>query len=388
MNRQGSDFVLNAVRSFIGTLFWGPDEYINAKTLILAVTHCKDIFSSVPFDLTTSDRPKTGKSTFSKDIPLLLASNPWIIDRMTTEPALKNKFLDREPPDSGILDDVSKIFGESGLNGRTTSVYQMAVNAYVRTAKVSVSVNRVATDLPAFMVLFMNGLNNAVPADLASRAVQFKLEPKPPEIRLRDALSVPVAREAEPLRKALHRWAGSSKRVMREFMLDEVTRVHPLLTDRLMQIWGPMFAVAHAAGGEWPQRCMDAFLEMALDEGDKPVLLADQKALLDTAQIAMKTGAAVLFTGDLVRALRELRDGEFYREVDNEYLTQDLLPRALGPSEKLRGKSLDGRTVAGMGRKAAPVLRAAADLQEQLYPAADNNGPDAVQQEMELKEVT
>lgn len=388
MTRQSSDFVLNAVRGFTSTLFWGPDEYLDAHTLILAVTHVKDTFTTVPYALVTSDKPKVGKTTLSTDIPALLADMPWEVNSLTTEPAMRAKFMDRVPPSALCLPDAGKIFGESGLNGRTSKVYQLLVAGYRRTGKVEVSVNRVSTLLPAYFVAFLDGLNNAVPGDLATRAVQFKLTLKPPEIRLRDALSVPVAREAEPLQKALHRWAGSNRRVMREFLLDGVTRVHPLLTDRLLQLWGPLFAVAHAAGGTWPQRCLDAFLEMALDEGDKPVLLADQKALLDTAQIAMKNGVSVVFTADLVRALRELRDGEFYTEVDNRYLVEDLLPRALGPSVNLRGQSLDGRLVTGKGRKVAPILRAAADLQEMLYPAAEDNGPDAVQQELTLHEVT
>lgn len=386
MSKQESDFVLNAVRSFITTLWWGPQEYIDALTLILAVTHVKDAFSSVPYALFTSDKPETGKTTASTHIPLLLADSPWEVNSMTTEPAMRAKFMDRVPPSAVLAPDISKIFGESGLHGRTSKVYQLLVAGYLRTGKIEVSVNRVSTRVPAYFVAFLDGLNNAVPADLATRSVKFRLTPKPPQVRLRDALSVPAAKEAEPLQRALHRWAASNRNAMAQFLLDDVARVHPKLTDRKLQLWGPMFAVAHAAGGQWPRRCLTAFLEMALDTSDRPVLLAEQKALLDTALIALEADVAVIFTAELIPALRALAD-DFYSEVDTRYLVTDLLPRALGPSANLRGTSIDGRDVTGDGRKVAPILRAAADLQEMLDPEPADAGADAVQRAMELKEV-
>jgi hypothetical protein len=385
MSQQEPDAVLNAVRNFVSTLWWAPEEYLDAYTLLLAVTHVKDGFTSVPYGLFTSDKPQTGKTTVSTDIPMLLADAPWEVNTLTTEPALRAKFMDRVPPATVCAPDVSKLFGESGLNGRTSKVYQLLVAGYRRSGKVEVSVNRVSTLLPAYFVAFMDGLNNAVPGDLATRSVQFRLRPKPPGLRMRDALSVPVAKEAGPLKKALHRWAVSNRRVMQQFMLSGVTRVHPLLTDRRLQLWGPLFAVAHAAGGGWPQRCMSAFLEMALDESDRPVVLIGQQALLDTAKIAMETGAAVLFTADLVERLRGLPD-DLYREVDDDYLAGDLLPRALGPSRTMRARALDGRLVTGKARLVAPLLTRAAALEEELNPALKDSGPGETELELTLTE--
>jgi hypothetical protein len=385
MSRRSPDFALNAVRGFTGTLMWAPDDYLDALTLILAVSHAKDAFDSVPYVLATSKEPKVGKSTLTKDIPLLLASRPWRVSRNTTTDALRNRFLDREPPDVLLLDDASKIFAESGTRGTTSPLYQLAVDGYVKNATVSVSRNGQALDLPAYVMLFMNGLRNAVPNDLATRAIQFKLSPKPPEIRMRSALSAATAKEAGPLKEELHRWAASHKKEMQDFLLSDVNRVHPKLTDRLMQIWGPLFAVAHVAGGTWPRRCLEAFLSMGLDEGEKPVVQRDEQALLDTAKIIMDAGADRIFTANLVPALRAL-PSDFYREVDDHYLVEDLLPRALGPSQEMRGRALDGRRVTGVGRLAGPILVAAADLRDELYPAPADRGPDRVQRELQLTE--
>jgi len=82
------------------------------------------------------------------NIPLLLADAPWEVNSLTTEPAMRAKFMDRVPPASVLSPDISKVFGESGLNGRTSKVYQLLVAGYRRTGKIEVSVNRVSTQLP------------------------------------------------------------------------------------------------------------------------------------------------------------------------------------------------------------------------------------------------
>lgn len=383
MSRRPPDFVLNAVSGFIASVFWGPEEYNHAMTLILGVNHVLDAFESWPYVLVTSDSPKVGKSTLSRDIPALLADSWWRVSRNTTTDALRNKFLERNPPKAIGGDDIGKIFGEGGTRGTTTPLYQMAIDGYVRGATVSVSRNGVTRDLPCGAMWFMNGLHNAVPEDLATRAVHFRLRPKPAHIRMRSALSSSVAKEAEPLREELHRWANSSKKAIQEYMRAQVFRVHPLLTDRTAQLWAPLFAVAHAAGGEWPRRCMDAFLTIALDEGERPRLQRDEEALLDTARIIQKAGTDRVFTAELVPALRDL-PSDFYREVDDQYLVEDLLPRALGPSRMMTGRAMDGSRASGMGRMAAPILEKAAALREELFPEPEPAAPDRVQQELTL----
>ena len=384
MSRRQSDFALNATRAFIATMFWGPDEYIDAMSLILAVSHVKDAFDTVPYVLVTSKNPRVGKSTLSKNIPFLLGSRPWRVGANTTTDALRNKFLEREPPDCVLMDDASKFYGESGTSRKTTPLYQMSVDGYEKNATVSVSRGGVSRDLPAYIMVFMNGLNNAVPEDLATRAIQFKLKPKPPQIAMRSALSAEAAKEAEPLKAELHRWANANKAVIKRYMQAEVFRTHPLLTDRTLQLWGPLFAVAHCAGGDWPRRCMDAFLSMALDEGDKPVLQRDEEVLLDAARIIMRCKVDRVFTAELIPALREL-PSDFYGEVDDRYLVEDLLPRALGPSADMRGKAMDGTMVRGEGRMAAPILAKAIELREELFPEPPAPEPDNVQRAMTLR---
>jgi len=386
---QPSWAVLDEISKFISYLMWMPAEYADAMTLILAVSHARDAFTSVPFALVTAEKPLTGKTTLGVKVPLMLADLPFKVGKATTEPAMMASFTDAEGTPNFVVDDAGKVFGDSGMNGRGTKLYGILVDAYLDIATVTMSVNRVKSEYPAFMVCFLNGLSNAVPDDVRTRCVPFRLNVKPPEIRMPNASSPAVRNEGKDLKEALHGWARANVRQMREFMTDGVLNVHPLLTDRLMETWGPMAAAAYAAGGEWPQRFTEAFLLMGLDAAERPAVFGYQQALLDTAKVitAQRVPPAVVFAAELVPALRALPEGDRYRDADNDYLVKNLLPRALGAAENLTGRSMAGQRVKGLGWTTPPVLEAAAGLRDQLFPAPEPAGPSAVQQALTLTAV-
>lgn len=383
---EPSSFVLDEVLNFTASCWWGPEEHQRTLTMLYALSHVKDSFSAVPHVLATSNSPGTGKTTATTSLPLMLASKPWRVSKSTTEYSLLSKWQDRNSaPDAILADDVSKTFGEGGTRGTTSRLYQLLIDCYLSTGTVSLTVNRVAKDVPAYAMAFMNGLDNAVPRDLADRAIELRLKPKPPKVRLQDALSPGVQAEGEILREALHGWARSHAKEMKAFMKSDALRVHPLLTDRTLQKWGPLFAIAHVAGGDWPRACMSAFQMLGLDASERVPLLPWQQALLDTAKVIMDAGVDKVFTAELVPALREL-PYELYEKADDDYLVNTLLPKALGPSRELKGVSLSGRRVHGKGRLAAPILMAAADLRDSLAPQPPAPVRDALQDELTLSE--
>lgn len=382
MNRREPGFALSVTRNFIETIMWAPEEQLDALTLILALTHVKDLSPNVPYVLATGKR-EAGKSTLTKNIPLLLASRTFIVDRLTTSQAVREVFLNAEPPDTLLFDDASKIWGESGRSSTTNVPTQLAVAAYEDTGKVSVSRNGSTVNAPAYAVCFFNGLGNVLPDDVRTRCIVFPTTAKPEGVRKRGARSVPVRKDAEPVKLQLSRWANSVKRDAASWLIENGHRIHPLLDSRLLQLWGPLFALADAAGGAWPRKCMDAFLALGLDASEKPVVQRDEQALLDTAKVIMSAGVDRVFTAELVPALRGLPD-PYYREVDTRYLVEDLLPRALGPSREMRGRSMEGDSVRGHGRMAGPILERAAELHDDLYPQPEQSGPDRVQRELTL----
>jgi hypothetical protein len=375
---HGDTYTLDSVREFIASLVYASDEQLDAMTCLLAVTHAVDAFTTVPRGLCVSNEPSSGKTTFGIDIPAMLAFNGWDAD--PTEYALKSKYI--EPKRVTLLmDEISKVFGESGLGGRQNKLYKILVEGYRNTATFSISVNRVATDVSSYGVAFMTGLGTACPADLRSRSVIFTMRQCPAGIELGDSLDPSVRVEGEALNAALHSWAMLRTDAMADFALNCLRRIHPKLTGRRRQVWGPLFTIAAMAGGTWQARILAAFQSMALDASDRPSLDVRQQILMDTADVLVTRGLSQIFTADLLVTLRAMPDRDIYRKMSNDYLGKKFTD-ALGPSVVLRGVNMAGTPVTHKGRLAQPILEAASALQTALYPPVADEAPDELELEL------
>jgi hypothetical protein len=359
-----SDYVPNKVRGLIEQTVYARKEYGDVLTMVLAVSHAREAFTAVPLVLATSEKPASGKSTFAADIPLLLAFNGWKINRLTTIDAMRSKYLERARPNP-VLDDAGKTFGDTGMNGRLSWVYTLLIDCYTEDGVVEVSRNGTNQRLSSYGVAFMNGLKNSVPPDLFTRCIHFgSFEAVPEGIELRDTKSKSVRADAKLLQEALHSWASGHKDELTAFMAGPVKYIHPKLIGRLRQIWGPVFAMASVAGGDWPRRIYRAFVLMALDAADQPSLVAEQKLLLDAAEIIMREGLDKVFSVDLMARLRALPTGTYYRAVDDKTLLRYKFPEAIGQPETITVRGV-GK---GLGYRAAPILEAAADLRDAIEP--------------------
>jgi len=373
-NNLASDFYLNKTLAFINRLVYCPEEYKWALTAALVVSHNKSAFSAVPYILATSDQPSSGKSTIAFDIPLLLADNMESIDKTTTQPGMNAMFLLRDTPNTA-WDDIGKIFGNSGQNGTTSPFYTQLVRSYKRNATTRMSRNGNPTKVSTYGVAFLNGLDDAVPRDLFTRCIHFKMQEAPDGIDLLDTGDDQVERDAAILKECLHSFAGRNTDFFKQFMKTQVKGIHVKLTKRRRQLWGPLFAVAYAAGGQWPQRIFDAFVAIALDASERPPLVPEHRLLLDASKIIMRDDLTKVFTSDLVAALRALPEGTYYREAEDDTLTKHLFVEALGTAQRISGVKLYGDHAGSAGQArgyaAGPILEAAIELRNILYPPMD-----------------
>lgn len=135
-NRLPDDYVPNKIRSWLDPLVYARAEYKDVMTMILAVTHVADTddtgpFTTVPEVLVTAKIKGSGKSTFAYDIPMMLAYNAQTWGKDDTEPALQHMFTGRDRL-TLVLDDVGKIFGDSGNAGKLSKVYSVLIKCYRR----------------------------------------------------------------------------------------------------------------------------------------------------------------------------------------------------------------------------------------------------------------
>jgi hypothetical protein len=358
------DYVPNKVRALIDQLAYAKDEYKDVLTMALFVSYIREAFTALPEILATSEVPESGKTTLVCNIPLLLAFNPWKINRLTTIDAMRAKYLERVKPNP-IFDDVGKIFNDNGTGGKTTWAYSLLTDCYTEEGVIEVSRSGINQRLSSYGMAFMSGLKNAVPYDLWTRCIEFaNMEPTPEGIELRDFGDPGIKEDAKLLRAAMASWAGSRAKNMTAYMNGPVKHVHPALISRKRQKWGPIFAAASEAGGDWPRRIYEAFVSIELKAAEKPSLVAEQHLLLDAADIIMRDGDDRLFATDLLARLRARPAGSYYRKSEDKILLKDKFTEAFGPPEMITIRGV-GR---GLGYKAAPILEAAADLRDAIYP--------------------
>lgn len=371
-NTVPSDHIPNKMLAFVNRLVYCREEYKHALVMALLVSHNREAFTAVPYILATSDGPQSGKSTIAYDIPLLLAYNVESIDRQTTRDALNNMWLQRDKPNTA-WDDISKIFGPNGTSGSLTNGYTLLVKSYKRNGKTAMSRNGATVKVGTYHMAFLNGLQNAVPFDLFTRCIHFKMDPAPERIAatLEDALDDGIAAYAEVLKESMHGWANSRTKQFELFMQTKVRRIHPALVSRRRQKWGPLFAAADAAGGEWPRRIFDAFVEIELDAEEKPKMLPEEFIVRDTAQILLRDDMNSVFTQDLVELLRDMPAGQYYRDVPLDDLVK-LITDVFGSPSRITSTMRYGEHAGVSGRaqgyRAVPILKAAADLHEMYFP--------------------
>ena len=328
---------LGDASAFTAEILYAAPTAIDTLVLACAVSHDVDLFNSVPRLLFTSDEPKSGKTT-ALDIACMLAFNAWMAD--PTSFALRAKF--NEPGRTTfVLDEISKIFGTSGLRGQANPLYRILVEGYRRTAKLSLAVDRTAVDVSSYSMAFCAGLGSAAPDDLRSRSIIFGMKPTPEHMpEMRSSVDFDTWAEGEIHNGQLHQAViASAMEISAAYR--SARPAHRKLKGRLGQIWNPLFAVASVAGGEWPQRCLDSFKTLALDASDRPVLSPVQMILRDAAGLFRQTGWDRMFASQVVAGLRTL-DEELYHALPDRRFAQ-LLTAALGPTTAMTVDGLRAR---------------------------------------------
>ena len=360
--RNGGE-ILHDVCGFATSVLYGTDEQLDTLTLANAATHTLDSFSTIGHLLATGPLPECGKTTLL-DLVVMLAANGWMAN--PTSYAIRAKFNEPERP-TIIVDEISEVFGKSGLRGRGNPLGRILRECYRSTATLSMAVDRVAEDVSCFSMAAISGLKTAVPDDIRTRCIVFNMRPLPESVTVRDSQDSDTQALGAVHREVLHQWAASNGLAIRHAFRN-MRLPHPKFTARRAQIWGPLYAVALVAGGDWPQRCLAAFKAMALDASDLPVLNPAQMTLRDAARIFRSSHDERMFAADMAAGLRGMGDIELYDSLTNRGLAQ-LLTEALGPTTVMRIGDRQAR-----GFYASEVTAAWDKLEARLTPAVDD-GP-------------
>ena len=384
---------LDEGRQFAGEILWMPAYALDALTLICGASHVLDMWNTVPRVLATSQNGMSGKTTLL-DVIHLLGDNTWD-GTGATSASIRARFNERAKP-FGVVDEISMIFGTSGLRGENNDLAKVIRIGYRKNAVISMSVDRSSVSVGVFCFMAFAGLKTAVPNDIYSRCIAFNMVPKPQNVVMpRDSLDPDTEAEAITYKLALHAYMQALRPYIKKLQRG-FRRPHPAFADRKDQIWRCVYLTAKAADlydhdqwvracevaeengeelppephGTWTERAMDAFKVMALDSGDTPALLPAQRMLRDTARWMRETGTEFAFAADILDMLRASQDEELWDVLTDRKMAR-LMGEAFGESS---ARTIGERRARGFYAK--PILAAWDKLEATFYAAQEPEEPE------------
>jgi hypothetical protein len=313
--------LLDAVDGFIGTYVVLSTEQRTAVTVWTAHTHAIDAAEATGYLHVNSPEREAGKSRLLETLEHLVRDP--LLTMNTSEAALFRSLAER--PRTLLFDEVDALFGDK--QRREHEDLRALLNAgHRRGATVIRCIGEGAKqrvqDFPVFGAKCLAGIGD-LPETIASRSIAIQMQRKSRDepvarFRLRE-----VRAASEPIRANLAEWAttaGTDLAEARPDLPDE-------LSDRAQDSWEAMFAIADAAGGDWPDRARDAAIvlaagstEQATSEGAE--LLTAIHAVFDIYDDTKIT------TNDLIIALAAIPESPYTGWIDNDS-PQSWAPRAL-----------------------------------------------------------
>lgn len=275
-NSTEMDYAYELVKSAL----YAPDHYATVLTMACALSYKLDDVDSKPHILALGLKG-SGKSTILK-IAYRLASKSESVTavKAMTAPSFVADFR-MTPGCTHPIDEINHLFGQAGTNGKNSQFYTYINQSYSReTAYAQYQENRVKMKIPIFGMIFMAGLGLACPEDTRDRSIILKMEKAPDGYVLADFAMKETKEAFNYAGSMLESWA---KR-MPKLDLSAVRGLHKKLNHRVMEIWGPLFAVALVADGgepgEWTDRMLVAFDRIELN-GGVPVYAPEDQLLVD-----------------------------------------------------------------------------------------------------------
>ena len=295
------------------------DAQAVAVTLWTAHTHALAAAECTPYLSITSPTKRTGKTRLLEVLEAQVA-HPWFTSR-TTAAALMRK-IDAESP-TLLLDESDATF--KGPAEYAEALRGTLNSGYRRSGKATVCVGQGAAvrayDFSTFCAKAIAGIGK-LPDTVGDRSIPIALRRRTRHEPLARWRERDGHREAAPIRTKLATWAVSAIPSLR----DARPELPQTLGDRAMDVWEPLFAIADAAGGDWPTRARQAATNLMGESDDDSVgvqLLTDTREIFESAE--------VITSSELLRKLAERDDRPWATWSKGQRMTGHALVRLLKP---------------------------------------------------------
>lgn len=339
--------ILDEIFHFTRQYLVVDDACLDAMILYAAATHVIRLCATFPRLLFTSELPESAK-TLAMNITVCYSSRGMDCEGTgfdISSGLYEAHCTPEKPVPTLYLDEVSDLFGQSGMGGGRNLVGTVLRKGYKRGATRARSVRGVRMPYSIFTPFIMTGLRTAVPPDIRTRCIVIPMRPGLP----REYFD---ARDAEPSAElygmALAKAVREHSEEIAEF---RVRTLHiEKLTGRRAEVWEPLLACALALGGKrWLNRGLRSFRTLALSEISEAQLTPRQKVLRAIAEMAPQLAIGEFVPGKaLADELRRLDEPMFRgrSEASAAKIIADNMPgnthqRRLPSGAQLRGYLLE-----------------------------------------------
>lgn len=313
------------IANYIGHYVVMNLEQLAACTLWVLHTWAFKAAVSTPYLFIVSPQKQSGKTRMQETLEMLV-QNPVRTSGVTE--AVIFRVIDAEHP-TLMLDEADAIF--AGTSERTEPI-RGAIDSGNREGGVilrCVPPDFHVKPFSTFCPKCIAGIDKGeYPETILDRSIVLRVSRKKPHetvsrFRYRDA-----EERARPLQESAASWAKQNIDALRSARPEEPEG----LSDRAMDAWEPLFAIADLLGGEWPEQARHVALK----------LYAAEQAQEDTIQLMLLRAIRALFAGnhntrwpsvDLVDKLNNEVDGEDAPWLEQGGLTAHSLARLLRPFE-------------------------------------------------------
>jgi hypothetical protein len=246
------------VRRFVSL---SNDHQATAIALWVAHVYAIDAAHAAAYLRIASAVEESGKTTLLEVLEMLLGSRAIKADSIS--PAAVFRHRDKIGPVALLLDEIDQTLRDRKDDGARDLL--ALVNAgYRRTARAirTTGPNHEAHAFAAFGPCVITGLGS-LPSTTESRCIRIELDRK---LRGSGERWIPFLVESDALaiRGALEDWATPET-------IERLRAARPAipseLRDRHAEVWWALFAIADAAGGDWPSRARQAALVLHADRG-------------------------------------------------------------------------------------------------------------------------
>lgn len=294
---------------------WPSDEAAVAWTAWVAHTHVLDECDSTPRLAVVAPEKQSGK-TRVLEVTETLVPRPLRAANTTT--AVLFRLIGTPQRPTVLLDEADAIWAERGANEELRALLNAGHRRGSDVARMVGEGSRMkATRFATFCAVALAGIGD-LPDTLMDRSVALRMKRRAPHERVERWRFREGQAEGHDLRQRLAEWADGLDGLGLPDDLDDVS-------DRVADVWEPLFAVADAAGGRWPAAVRDACRVLS---ATAPSEVSLRVRLLSDLRDVWPGAVSFVSTADLLRSLSEMEEGPW--GPGGPFGDHGLTPRKLG----------------------------------------------------------